>query len=84
MRPAAAFSLQDRRPRRSDSIDRSASELSQVECGPRPQRGSKGGRGIEFRLWSMEDVVALLDEHAGHIAPRPADRLSDRERSHDG
>ena len=31
--------------------------------------------GIESRLWSMEDVVALVDEHAERAAPRLADRL---------
>jgi hypothetical protein len=31
--------------------------------------------GIETRLWSMEDVVVLIDEHAERNAPRLADRL---------
>jgi hypothetical protein len=31
--------------------------------------------GIESRLWSMDDVVRLLDEHAERTAPRLADRL---------
>jgi hypothetical protein len=31
--------------------------------------------GIESRLWSMEDVVAMIDEYAEHSAPRLADRL---------
>jgi hypothetical protein len=31
--------------------------------------------GIETRLWSMEDVVSLIDEHAARTAPRLADRL---------
>ena len=31
--------------------------------------------GIETRLWSMEDVAALIDEHAERNAPRLADRL---------
>jgi hypothetical protein len=31
--------------------------------------------GIESRLWSTEDVVALIDEHAERTAPRLADRL---------
>lgn len=31
--------------------------------------------GIEKRLWSMEDVVALIDEQAERSAPRLADRL---------
>jgi hypothetical protein len=31
--------------------------------------------GIETRLWSMEDVVRLIDEEAEHNAPRLADRL---------
>jgi IS1 family transposase len=31
--------------------------------------------GIEIKLWSMEDVVALIDEHAARTAPKLADRL---------
>jgi IS1 family transposase len=31
--------------------------------------------GIDSRLWSMEDVVALIDEQAERAAPRLADRL---------
>jgi len=31
--------------------------------------------GIETRLWSMEDVVWIVDEHAERHAPRLADRL---------
>jgi len=31
--------------------------------------------GIETRLWSMEDVVAMIDEQAERRAPRLADRL---------
>ena len=31
--------------------------------------------GIDSRLCSMEDVVALIDEHAERTAPRLADRL---------
>jgi hypothetical protein len=31
--------------------------------------------GIESRLWAMEDVVRLIDEHAERTAPRLADRL---------
>ncbi len=31
--------------------------------------------GIETRLWSMEDVVRLIEEHAERRAPRLADRL---------
>lgn len=31
--------------------------------------------GIEKRLWSMEDVVRLIDEQAERTAPRLADRL---------
>ena len=29
--------------------------------------------GIETRLWSMEDVVAMIDEQAERSAPRLAD-----------
>jgi IS1 family transposase len=31
--------------------------------------------GITTRLWSMEDVVAMIDEHAERTAPKLADRL---------
>jgi len=31
--------------------------------------------GIEKRLWSMEDVVTVIDEHAERNAPRLGDRL---------
>jgi hypothetical protein len=31
--------------------------------------------GIETRLWSMEDVVAMIDEQAERSAPGLADRL---------
>ena len=31
--------------------------------------------GIESRLWSMEDVVAMIDEHAERTTPQLADRL---------
>ena len=31
--------------------------------------------GIETRLWSMEDVAAMLDEHTQCNAPRLVDRL---------
>lgn len=31
--------------------------------------------GIEARLWSMEYVVAMIDEHAERTAPKLADRL---------
>jgi hypothetical protein len=31
--------------------------------------------GIKTRLWSMEDVVAMIDEQAERSAPRLADRL---------
>jgi len=31
--------------------------------------------GIETRLWSMEDVVAMIDEQAERSAPRLTDRL---------
>jgi hypothetical protein len=31
--------------------------------------------GIETRLWSMEDVARLIDEHAERNAPQLADRL---------
>jgi hypothetical protein len=32
---------------------------------------------IETRLWSMEDVVAMIDEQAERNAPRLADRLGE-------
>ena len=31
--------------------------------------------GVETRLWSMEGVVAIIDEQAERHAPRLADRL---------
>jgi hypothetical protein len=31
--------------------------------------------GIDSRLWSMGDVVAMIDEYADRSAPRLADRL---------
>jgi hypothetical protein len=31
--------------------------------------------GVSDRLWSMEDVVALIDEQVERAAPRLADRL---------
>jgi hypothetical protein len=31
--------------------------------------------GIETRLWSMEEVVAMIEEQAERSAPRLADRL---------
>ena len=31
--------------------------------------------GIETRLWSMEDVAAMIDEQAERSAPRLADLL---------
>lgn len=31
--------------------------------------------GIETRLWSMKDVVEMIDEYAKRTAPRLADRL---------
>ncbi len=30
---------------------------------------------VEKRLWSMEGVVAMIDEHAERTAPRLPDRL---------
>jgi hypothetical protein len=40
--------------------------------------------GIESRLWAMEDVVRLIDEHAERTAPRLADRLVvEKESSHE-
>jgi hypothetical protein len=31
--------------------------------------------GIEPRIWSVEDVVVMIDEYAERTAPRLADRL---------
>ena len=31
--------------------------------------------GIEIRMWSMEDVVAIIDKYAERSAPRLADGL---------
>ena len=31
--------------------------------------------GIADRVWSMEDMVALIDEHAERVTPRQVDRL---------
>ena len=31
--------------------------------------------GVADKLWSVEDIVALVDEHAERTAPRLADRL---------
>ena len=33
------------------------------------------GAGIDSRLWSVENVVAMIDEYAERSAPRLPDRL---------
>ncbi len=49
-----------------------------VQLRPHPQDAALSpamGAEIETRLWSMEDVVAVIDEHAERTAPNLADRL---------
>ena len=62
--------------RKSRSHRRALCALVQLRAGPQTLRVSRAmAARIETRLWSMEDVVALIDEHAERNLPRLADRL---------